>query len=328
MYSEPRDLARTDLVRALARHWAIDADRLEYVPVGFGSHHWEAVGPDGARWFVSVDDLRAGHHGGRAPEQVFAALDHAFRAAAALRDHAGLEFVQAPTRGGGAVLHRIDARYAIRVEPFLDGEAGESGDYEHAADRRRVGRLVGRLHVASPRISAELPGREDFTLPGRGELEAAIGLLDTPWAGGPFAEPARRLLQEHAGRLRERLRTYDQRAAAVLDDQGTWVVTHGEPHSANVLRTPDGGLRLLDWDTLLIGPRERDLWMVLDDDLTGWEQYRDVAGDVDLNTQTLALYRERWALAEICIYVGEFRRPHEETEDTRVCWRELAAYLA
>ncbi len=33
----------------------------------FGSHHWQAVGADGARWFVSADDLRAGAGGGRSP---------------------------------------------------------------------------------------------------------------------------------------------------------------------------------------------------------------------------------------------------------------------
>jgi len=39
------------------------------------------------------------------------------------------------------------------------------------------------------------------------------------------------------------------------------------------------------------------------------------------------LYRERWALAEICIYAAEFRRPHEETEDTRASWDNLGEYL-
>ena len=94
-----------------------------------------------------------------------------------------------------------------------------------------------------------------------------------------------------------------------------------------MIRRPGGELRLVDWDTTLIAPRERDLWMVLDDQMTGWDEYREAAGRVRLNEETLGLYRERWALAEICIYVAEFRRPHEETEDTRVSWHELREYL-
>ncbi len=56
--SEPDDLDRAALAEALRRWWGIDAARLDYLPVGYGSHHWEAVGAGGSRWFVSADDLR------------------------------------------------------------------------------------------------------------------------------------------------------------------------------------------------------------------------------------------------------------------------------
>ena len=106
---------------ALERHWGIAVARLEYAPVGFGSHHWAAVGADGSRWFVSADDLRTGPHAGDDPDAALAARDRAFRTAAALRD-AGLEFVLAPIpSAGGPALRWIDGRYAIRVEPFVDG---------------------------------------------------------------------------------------------------------------------------------------------------------------------------------------------------------------
>jgi spectinomycin phosphotransferase len=328
VYSEPRDLDRAVLADALNRHWNIDAARLEYLPVGFGSHHWEALGADGSRWFVSADDLQAGPHADGAPDDVFAVLDRAFRTAAALRD-AGLEFVLAPSPSeGGAVLRRLGTRYGIRVEPFIDGAAAESGEFEGPEDRRLMGTLLGRLHAASGRVPCGLPGREDFTLPGRAALEQAFAQLDTRWDSGPFAEPARKLLHTHARAVRDRLRAYDHLARRVREEPGTWVVTHGEPHSANVMRDVRGGLQLVDWDTTLMGPRERDLWMIVDADLTGWDEYREVLGSVRLSEDALGLYRERWALAEICVYVAEFRRPHDETEDTRASWEELVEYLS
>jgi spectinomycin phosphotransferase len=128
--------------------------------------------------------------------------------------------------------------------------------------------------------------------------------------------------------VQERLRAYDLQAGRVLAEPGDWVVTHGEPHSANVIREPAGGLRLVDWDTALLAPRERDLWMILDAGMTGRDEYREVTGPVRLDEKALAFYRERWALAEICMYVAEFRRPHGETEDTRASWEELKEYLA
>jgi len=329
VYSAPPDLDRTALVGALRRHWGIDALSLDYLPVGFGSHHWEAVGADGSRWFVSADDLGAAHHAGLAPDDVFEVLNRAFRTAAALRADAGLEFVLAPIPSeGGTVLHRMDPRYAIRVEPFVDGAAEDLGDFDGPEERRRMGTMLGRLHAAAGSVPRGLPGREDFALPGREELDEAFTQLETRWDHGPFAEPARELLGAHVRGLRDRLRAYDALAGRVSQEPGTWVVTHGEPHSANVIREPGGGLLLVDWDTTLVAPPERDLWMTLDADMTGSDEYRAVTGSARLNERALELYRERWALAEICIYAAEFRRPHEETEDTRVSWQELAEYLS
>ncbi len=329
MLSEPRDLERAALMDALERHWRIAPVRLDYLPLGFGSHHWQATGPDRSRWFVSADDLRAGPHAGRAPDEAFTALGRAYRTAAALRDDAGLEFVLAPIpSAGGALLHRIDGRYAIRVEPFVDGAAGGSGEPASTDERRRMGTLLGRLHAASGSVDPGLPGREDFALPGRATLEEALARLSTPWRQGPLAEPARALLRAHAGEVGDRLRAYDGLAARVRDQPGPWVLTHGEPHSANVIRDGSGRLRLVDWDTALLGPRERDLWVLLDAQRTGWDEYRAVmGGGVRLNEEALGLYRERWALAEICVYVAVFTRQHEETEDTRAAWATLGEYL-
>jgi aminoglycoside phosphotransferase (APT) family kinase protein len=317
---EPPDLDRAALAGALRRHWGIDPERVEYAPVGYGSHHWAAVGADGSHWFVSADELGGG-------DATFARLDRAFRTAAALRDRGGLEFVLAPVVSrDGAALHRLGVRYAIRVEPFVEGPSGVDGEFESADERRAMGTLLGRLHTASDSVPAALPGREGLALSGRAALELAIAELDGEWGPGPFTERARELLRAHASEVGERLHAYDGRTRRALDAPGRWVVTHGEPHSSNVIQGP-GGPWLVDWDTTLVGPPERDLWMILDADLTGWDEYREAAGADRLDEELLALYRERWALAEICEYVAELREPHEDTEDTRASWRILREYL-
>jgi thiamine kinase-like enzyme len=95
-----------------------------------------------------------------------------------------------------------------------------------------------------------------------------------------------------------------------------------------VIRVRDGGVRLVDWDTTMMAPRERDLRMVLDEERTGWDEYRAEVGPVSLNGQALELYGLRWDLTDIAIYVSGFRRAHELTDDTAACWKHLSGYLA
>jgi len=95
-----------------------------------------------------------------------------------------------------------------------------------------------------------------------------------------------------------------------------------------VIHDPAGDLHLIDWDTAMIAPRERDLQMVLDDDLSGWDEYRATAGPVELDYEALGLYRRLWALADIASFVTTLRRPHADTTDMRHAYEALVHYLA
>lgn len=329
MLTEPRDLERSELEQVLERHWGLRDPQLDYLAVGFGSHHWSAVGSGGTRSFVTVDDLEADFRTTPGTDFAFAALDRAFRTANVLSDNASLEFVLAPLFDReGEVIRRLSYRYAVTVSPFIDGESSEYGAYEGPDDRRAMGALLARLHTATDQVPSDLPGREDFAIPSRATLLEALGDLDRTWDFGPFAEPVRKLLQSSGDDLERRLQEYDELAAGVQGSSDSWVITHGEPHRANVIRDPECGVRLIDWDTTLIAPRERDLWMVLDEDLTGWDEYRDLSGAASLNNEALQLYRWWWDLADIAIFVGGFRRAHERTEETVASWGHLTRALA
>lgn len=329
MLTEPRDLDRSELERILADGWRLRDPQLDYLAVGFGSHHWSAIDSRGTRSFVTVDDLEADFRTTPDTDSAFAALERAFRTAALLRDNTTLEFVLAPLFDrDGAVIRRIDNRYAVTVSPLIDGLSSEYGPYEEPDERRAMAAVLGRLHAATDQVPADLPGREDFAVPSRAALVEALHDLDRTWDSGPFAESTRQLLQLNGQDLELRLHEYDEIVAGVRESSDSWVITHGEPHRANVIRDPRGGVHLVDWDTTLLAPRERDLQMVLDQDLTGWDEYSELAGVATLNHQALELYRWWWKLADIAVFVAGFRGPHERTEDMAASWDNLARCLA
>ena len=63
-----------------------------------------------------------------------------------------------------------------------------------------------------------------------------------------------------AGRVRwVPLARFDGLLDRVQKARGPYVITHGEPHPGNLLRTLTG-LRLIDWDMIALARPERDLW--------------------------------------------------------------------
>jgi spectinomycin phosphotransferase len=311
------------VARALADGWGLAGWTLQYAPVGAGSYHWTAAGQaPGDRRFVTVDDLDGKGWLGRTRPAVLAGLRVAMDAAAALR-RSGLGFVTAPEPGlSGETVRPLGARHAVTVFPFLSGTPGGWGEPLPAPERGELITMLATLHRADP-AAARLP-RIGAGLPWRGDLETALSELGRPWAGGPYAEPARALLAGAAGQVRRRLDDLDRRAgvAAAADV----VITHGEPHPGNVIQTADG-LRLIDWDTAGLAPPERDLWLAAAGSGGELSRYADLAGRHP-DRALLEFYRLRWALDDLSCFVRDLRAPHGPTPGAHDNWEGLEATLA
>ncbi len=82
---------------------------------------------------------------------------------------------------------------------------------------------------------------------------------------------------------------------------------------------------LVDWDTVGLAVPERDLWMVATepDDLAG---YAAAAGRRP-DPSALALYRLRWDLEEVAIFVDLLRSPHDRTADAEQAWAGLTSSM-
>jgi spectinomycin phosphotransferase len=288
--------------------------------VGAGSYHWVVADGRGGRCFVTLDDLDTKPWLGDTRDEAFAGLQRAFDVTLRLRE-CGLEFVCAPTRSLGAEsVCRMDDRYAIALYPFVEGEAGEFGKYL-PGDREAVLAMLARLHGATRAVESSV-ARMVLDVPGRQGLEAALGELDRPWTAGPYGEPARELLARYASAIAELLATVDHLAGRL--SRSGWVVTHGEPHAGNLIRT-SAGHTLIDWDTVALGPRERDLWMLADSGELA--EYTRAAGYA-VDPTAVRHFRLRWLLADVVAFTHELRSPHNRTEDAELAIDILERCLA
>lgn len=325
MRTAPEDLVERDLVACLAEGWGLDLVDAEYLPVGFGSHHWLAIDAGGGRHFVTVDDLDRRRDLGATRESALARLRCGFNTALALRRHGSLDFVIAPVpTPEGDTVRRISNQHTIAVFPFVEGSSAQFGGDFMPGERADVVDLLVRLHCATP-SAASVARPASVALIGRGDLESALRDLGRKWTGGPYSEPARALLAARAARVRRLLLTFDRLADHVVAMGAERVITHGEPHAANVVRA---GRRLLlvDWDTAGLALPERDLWLV--DAGSGDEvrRYAEASGRA-VDEAAIRLYSVRWTLADLAVYLRWFRSAHRRTADTEKAWLGLASSL-
>jgi spectinomycin phosphotransferase len=82
---------------------------------------------------------------------------------------------------------------------------------------------------------------------------------------------------------------------------------HSESHCRWGSVTPDG-LRLVDWESLALAPRERDLVDLVDRGAAS-------ADALGAREPMLELFRLDWRLSEIAEYAAWFRGPHGRSAD-------------
>jgi spectinomycin phosphotransferase len=321
----PEEFDPGAIIGSLAAEWGFDAETIEYAPVGFGSYHWIASGSGGKRGFVTVDDLDKKPWLGDDRESAFDGLKRALGSAVALRD-SGLDFVVAPIlAASGEPVRRIGARYTVALFPFVDGRAGSKFAYETAEERTAVLAMLAQVHAVPSAIDPDAR-RVDLSLPGRGHIESALQEVDGTWVGGPFSEPARQALAAHAADVADLLALFDRLAREVAERTADWVITHGEPHPLNVMRTEDG-YKLIDWDAAALAPPERDLWMLMEvgGDLTA--TYEETTGHRP-DPVALDFFRLAWDLADLAAYIDVLRSPHRDSDDTAKAYQGLTKCVA
>ncbi|MGN6798945.1 MAG: phosphotransferase family protein, partial [Gaiellaceae bacterium] len=138
--------------------------------------------------------------------------------------------------------------------------------------------------------------------------------------GGPLAEQTREAMQTAAPALVDLLALADGMRAEAEAQGVRSVVTHGEPHSGNVVRTSNGPV-LVDWDTVGLAPPERDLWMLTGEGME--ERY-----GLGVNAVALDYFRLSWDLKDLAEYLNVLRAPHAVNDDTRAWLRFVKRFPA
>ena len=216
-----------------------------------------------------------------------ASIEGAYAAAAALE----LDFVWPPVgQLQGPFTLPFDER-TVSVTRWLDGERPRCSTSD-------LPDWLGALHrapipAAAPVWTTEVDPRV---------ADRCRDLVLAPW-DGPLGLAARLVLLEHLSQVVGWVKEHTFLAQRA--DPSTYVVTHGEPGVHNQWRAR-GRTSLIDWESLRLAPRERDLATLV---------HAGVATDGDPGM--IRLFDLEWRLSEIWSFARWLQGAHEGDADDR-----------
>ncbi len=137
----------------------------------------------------------------------------------------------------------LDRQWALTVQDLSYLSVGFGGYHWRAAGQTGSRWFVTVSDLASPWVpdlrAAMVPARP-LELATRQAIDQALGSLGGPWTGGPYAGPGRDLLARYERPLRQALARFDGLLDRLRGAGRPYVITHGEPHPGNLLRTRAG----------------------------------------------------------------------------------------
>ena len=198
MQHPPADLPDATVAGLVVAAWGLEVVDVAHLPVGYGSHHWRLTGADGVPWFVTADEP-GGAEG-------LATLEGALTVAAVARS-AGIRGAHASVAStAGPVAVPLGERYAVSVQPWLDGAAGRFDDHVDDPDARGPRRPARGAARHPARSHAR--DRRGPSVPGRAALEDVLDAVRdgrVPHVSGPLGPVVLDALRRRGPALRRAL---------------------------------------------------------------------------------------------------------------------------
>ena len=178
-----------------------------------------------------------------------------------------------PTRSGGLWIQLEE--WTVLVYPFIDGDTSWTGMTDEQWEE--VGAIFQRIHqVRLPSFGFESLRKETFDPTEYARWIRAIETQHAHARGG--ASASERALRSswmvHQSTIHTAIATLETLGSVLQRRTFPYVVCHADLHPANLLRDPLGHVFVIDWDEVMLAPKERDFIFVREPQAAAfWEGY-------------------------------------------------------
>jgi spectinomycin phosphotransferase len=315
---EKPDLPDELLIACLQHDYGLRIVQVDFLPLGndLNTAVYRVVADDARSYFLK---LRSG------------AFDEITVAIPRLLSDQGMAQIIAPiATSAGQLWTRLEA-YAVILFPFV---AGRNGFEVEVSDRQRVelGAALKRIHtLAVPEALRQRLPREIYAPYWRELVRGFQAHAEDTTFTEPVAAQLAALLRAKRTVIDDLILRAEQRASLLQNRSLEYVLCHADIHAANLLIDANDSLYIVDWDTLIVAPKERDLMFVDSGIDNVWRSAREQAlfyqgyGEAELESIALAYYRYERIVEDIAAYCQQLLLTDQGGKDREEGLRQLTS---
>ncbi|MBZ0288556.1 MAG: aminoglycoside phosphotransferase family protein [Anaerolineae bacterium] len=319
---EKPDIQDSAITQCLGDDFGLHIAELEFLPLGADRNTavYKAVAENGIAYFVK---LRSGDF--NAVSVIVPKV---------LQDQ-GVAHIIAPIPAQNGALWAEIGAFQVTVYPFVTGKDG----YEITlSDRHWIefGQTFKGIHTATlpPEVTARIP-RETYSDSFRDSVRRFQAQVEETPFDDPVSAALAKLLKDKRAIVDTLVRRAERLAGVLQRQPPPFVLCHADIHAGNLLIEPNGTLHVVDWDTMILAPKERDLMFVgggLFVNHRPPEQesqlfYRGY-GETQIDPVALAYYRYERIVQDIAAYCEQIFLTSPDDQDRAVGLRQLSGQFA
>ena len=299
---EKQSLSDQRIIDCLNNDYGIEIATLTFLSLGADMHAsvYKAQTHDHSSYFVK---LKRGHH-----------HDISITIQVLLHD-AGIQEIISPlkTKYGQPIQHVDD--FTLIVYPFIEGQDGFSRDLTNN-QWITLGKVLRQVHeLAVPLPIKDQIKRESYSPKWREAVRTIYAHIDEQSVTEAIALKLLIFMKEHRLVIQHLIDRADQLCQKIQGQSPEFVLCHSDIHAGNVLIQEDGAIYIVDWDSPIMAPKERDLMFIGGGVGNAWNNPREEElfykgyGKTEINMAILAYYRHERIVEDIADYCQQLFAP-------------------
>jgi spectinomycin phosphotransferase len=311
------DLKDEEIVRCLRDAYGLTIEKVAFLPLGadFNTAVYRVTTSNQMDYFLK---LRGGKF-----------LEASVSVPKYLADLGIKQVISALATKTGQLWSPLGAFKAI-LYPYVEGRNGVEAKL--SKDQwAQFGTAIKNLHsVDIPESITKGVPRETFSSKWREAVKAFLVRIESEVFEEPVAVKMAQFLKSKSSKILKLVERAEELAITIQKQPFTYVLCHADMHGWNLILDKEAALYIVDWDTLIFAPVERDLMFI---GAGIWNSARTPAeeeflfyhgyGQADINQDALAYYRFERIIEDIGDYCEYIFLSNEGGEDRMQCFEHL-----